>query len=41
MPVLTAANQLTFLRLVLVPVFALFMLYGDPGWALLTFVSPV
>jgi len=37
MSVLTAANQLTFLRLLLVPVFALCMLYGLPGWALLTF----
>jgi cardiolipin synthase (CMP-forming) len=36
--VLTAANQLTLLRLVLVPVFALCMLYGWPGWALVTFV---
>ena len=36
--VLTAANQLTLLRLALVPVFALCMLYGLPGWALLTFV---
>jgi cardiolipin synthase len=35
--VLTAANQLTLLRLLLVPVFALFMLYGLPGWALVTF----
>ena len=35
--VLTAANQLTILRLLLVPVFALFMLYGRPGWALVTF----
>jgi cardiolipin synthase len=38
MSVLTAANQLTFLRLILVPVFALCMLYGHPGWALLTFL---
>lgn len=38
MSVLTAANQLTFLRLLLVPVFALCMLYGMPGWALLTFL---
>jgi cardiolipin synthase len=38
MSVLTAANQLTLLRLLLVPVFALFMLYGWPGWALVTFV---
>lgn len=36
--VLTPANQLTLLRLALVPVFALFMLYGRPGWALVTFV---
>lgn len=38
MSVLTAANQLTLLRMLLVPVFALFMLYGWPGWALVTFV---
>ncbi len=37
MSVLTAANQLTILRLLLVPVFVLFMLYGMPGWALVTF----
>jgi cardiolipin synthase len=37
MAVLTAANQLTLFRLLLVPVFALFMLYDLPGWALLTF----
>jgi cardiolipin synthase len=37
MSVFTAANQVTMLRLLLVPVFALFMLYGWPGWALLTF----
>lgn len=35
--VLTAANQLTLLRILLVPVFALFMLYGQAGWALVTF----
>jgi len=37
MTVLTPANQLTLLRLLLVPVFALCMLYGRPGWALVTF----
>jgi cardiolipin synthase len=37
MAVLTAANQLTLLRLLLVPVFVLFMLYDMPGWALVTF----
>ncbi|MEO8482916.1 MAG: CDP-alcohol phosphatidyltransferase family protein [Acidobacteriota bacterium] len=35
--VLTAANQLTLMRLLLVPVFALCMLYGRPGWALVVF----
>jgi len=39
MSVLTAANQLTLLRLLLVPVFALCMLYGRPGWALVTFAA--
>lgn len=37
MSVLTAANQLTILRLLMVPVFVLFMVYGRPGWALITF----
>jgi len=37
MSVLTAANQLTLLRLLLVPVFVLCMLYGWPGWALFVF----
>jgi cardiolipin synthase len=35
--VLTPANLLTMLRLLLVPVFALCMAYGLPGWALFTF----
>ena len=35
--VLTPANQLTLLRLLLIPVFALCMLYRLPGWALVTF----
>jgi cardiolipin synthase len=38
MTVLTAANQLTLLRLLLVPVFALCMFYRLPGWALVTFL---
>lgn len=37
MSVLTPANQLTLLRLLLIPVFALCMLYHLPGWALVTF----
>jgi cardiolipin synthase len=36
--VLTAANQLTILRVLLVPVFAICMLYDLPGWALITLV---
>lgn len=36
--VFTAANLLTITRMVLVPVFALCMLYGHPVWALITFV---
>jgi cardiolipin synthase len=36
--VFTPANLLTISRMVLVPVFALCMLYGMPGWALFTFV---
>jgi cardiolipin synthase len=39
MTVLTAANQLTLLRLVLVPVFALCIFYGLHGWALVTFAA--
>jgi cardiolipin synthase len=35
--VFTAANQVTMLRLLLAPVFAICMLYGWPGWALLVF----
>jgi len=35
--VFTLANQLTMLRMLLVPVFVLLMLYGEFGWALLTF----
>ena len=38
MTVFTPANVLTISRMVLVPVFALCMLYGMPGWALFTFV---
>jgi len=38
MTVFTPANVLTLTRMGLVPVFALCMLYGYPGWALLTFV---
>jgi cardiolipin synthase len=39
MSVLTAANQLTLFRLLLVPVFALCVFYGLHGWALVTFAA--
>ncbi len=37
MELLTAANQLTLLRIALVPVFVLCLMYGMPGWALVVF----
>jgi len=36
---LTAANQLTLLRMVLVPPFVILLLYGHQGWALVTFFT--
>ena len=36
---LTAANQLTLLRMVLVPPFVILLLYGHRGWALTTFFA--
>ena len=36
--VFTLANQLTLLRMLLVPAFVLLTIYGRFGWALLTFV---
>ncbi len=36
---LTAANQLTLLRMLLVPPFVILMLYNHQGWALLTFFA--
>ncbi|HSL23355.1 MAG TPA: CDP-alcohol phosphatidyltransferase family protein [Vicinamibacterales bacterium] len=35
---LTAANQLTLLRMALIPAFVIFLLYGYSGWGLLTLV---
>ena len=35
---LTVANQLTLLRMLLIPVFVILVVYGRPGWALATFV---
>jgi cardiolipin synthase len=36
---LTAANQLTLLRMLLIPPFAILLLYGFRGWALTTFLA--
>ena len=38
MSALTLANQLTLLRLALVPAFVILMLYGRLGWALVVFI---
>jgi cardiolipin synthase len=35
---LTAANQLTILRMLLIPAFVILLLYGYRGWALVTFL---
>lgn len=37
--ILTPANQLTLLRMLLVPVFVICMLYDMPGWALVAFAA--
>jgi cardiolipin synthase len=37
--VLTAANQLTLLRMLLIPAFVILVLYGSLGWALIVFVT--
>jgi cardiolipin synthase len=37
MRVLTTANQLTLLRMLLIPAFVILVLYGHIGWALLVF----
>jgi cardiolipin synthase (CMP-forming) len=37
--VLTAANQLTLLRMLLIPAFVIFVLYCHLGWALIVFVT--
>jgi cardiolipin synthase len=37
-PVLTLANQLTLLRMLLIPAFVLLVVYGEFGWALAVFL---
>ena len=36
---LTAANQLTILRMLLIPAFVILLMYGYRGWALVTFFA--
>ena len=35
---LTTANQLTILRMLLIPAFVIMLIYGNRGWALITFI---
>ena len=35
---LTTANQLTILRMLLIPAFVILLVYGYRGWALVTFM---
>ena len=39
MTVLTPANQLTLLRMLLIPAFVILVVYGQLGWALVVFVT--
>lgn len=39
MTALTAANQLTLLRVLLIPAFVILLVYGHLGWALIVFVA--
>ena len=39
MKYLTAANQLTILRMLLIPAFVILLLYGYRGWALIVFFT--
>ncbi len=39
MTALTAANQLTLLRMLLIPAFVILVVYGYLGWALVVFVT--
>ena len=39
MPALTVANQLTLLRMLLIPALVILVVYGLNGWALLVFIT--
>ena len=38
-PVFTPANQLTLMRMLLIPAFVILLVYGYRGWAVLTFLA--
>jgi len=38
-PVFTPANQLTLMRMLLIPAFVILLIYGYRGWALVAFVA--
>ena len=38
-PIFTVANQLTLLRMLLIPAFVLLVVYGQFGWGLIVFLS--
>ena len=38
-PIFTPANQLTLLRMLLIPAFVILLMYGYRGWALVTFLT--
>lgn len=38
-PALTAANQLTLMRMLIIPAFVILLLYGYHGWALVAFAA--
>ena len=38
-PVFTPANQLTMMRMLLIPAFVILLMYGYRGWALVTFLT--
>jgi cardiolipin synthase len=39
MTALTFANQLTLMRMLLIPLFVILVLYGHLGWALVVFMT--
>ncbi len=38
-PIFTPANQLTLMRMLLIPAFVILLMYGYRGWALVTFMA--